>query len=196
MKLLRCALVLFSLLAPFTVVPSALAQTAVYGTVDVHEFGLTGGGYGNGSFKPANGSITGGAFYTFPSQSRFKAGIDGRFLYGPGYNGGSAYTGALRVGFVPNRNPLRPYFQIGGGVARTQLHQTICSGFACNTTTSEATGGVLQLDFGLDIRVSEHFDIRAFDYGADAGSSNGDAHPAVAFLGAGVVYHFHPIAHT
>jgi hypothetical protein len=194
MKLLRCVPVLLFLLAPF-LAPSLKAQTSVYGTANIQEFGFTGANYGNGSYKPANGSITAGAFYTFPSSSRFKAGIDGRFLYGPGFNGGSAYTGALRVSFVPNRNRLRPYFQLGGGVVRTQRKQTICSGFACNTTTSEVTGGALQLDFGLDIRVTERFDIRAIDYGADAGSSGNDARPAVGFFGAGVVYHFRPITH-
>jgi hypothetical protein len=193
MKLLRCVPVLLFLLAPFFA-PSLKAQTAVYGTANIQEFGFIGGDNGNQSYKPANGSINVGVFYTFPSPSRLKAGIDGRVLYGPGYNGGSAYTAALRVGFVPNRNRLRPYVQLGGGVARTQLHQTICSGFACNTTTSEATGGVLQLDFGLDIRVSEHFDVRAIDYGADAGGSSVNSVDGV-FVGAGVVYHFRPITH-
>ena len=170
------------------------AQTSVYGAVALEGFGFTGGGYGSGgSFKGDTGGVIGGAFYTFPSSSRFKAGIDGRITYGAGYKGGQAYTGALRVGFVPNHNPLRPYFQIGGGVASTQLTQTtVCSGFSCSTSTNRVTSGVAQIAFGLDVRLNEHFDIRAFDYGADAGSSNGSAHAAAAFLDAGVVYHFHP----
>src|SRR6185437_3256567 len=43
-------------------------------------------------------------------------GIDGRFSYGLGARGGTSATAAFRVGFVPHYNPLRPYFQIGGGV--------------------------------------------------------------------------------
>lgn len=155
-------------------------------------FGFTGGGYGNGTFKPGSGGPIVGVFYTFPSGSRFKAGVDGRISYSPGYNGGSAYTGALRASFVPNKNRLRPYFQIGGGVASTQLHQTFCSGFSCGTTTSSVTNGVLQLDFGLDIRATPNLDVRAIDYGADAGTAGNSAHAGVGFIGAGVVYHFNP----
>jgi hypothetical protein len=58
----------------------------------------------------------GGGFYNFPIQSRLTAGIDGRMSYGLGTRGGVSVTGALRVGFVPKVNPLRPYFQLGGGV--------------------------------------------------------------------------------
>src|SRR5215469_13550777 len=85
-------------------------------------------------------------------------------MFSPGYDGGRAYTGALRVSFVPNHNRLRPYFQIGGGVASTQLFQTVCNRFTCGGTTNRVTNGVLQLDFGLDIRTTNHMDIRAFDW--------------------------------
>lgn len=154
-------------------------------------FGFTGENYPGGAFKPHTGGLTAGAIYTFPSASRFKAGLDGRVSVSPGYNGGEAYTGALRASFVPNRNRFSPFFQIGGGVASTQLRQTYCSGFTCGTNTSRVTNGVLQLDFGVDIRATPRVDIRA-DYGADAGTSNGPAKTGVGFLNTGVVYHFSP----
>ena len=161
----------------FTFVTAISAQTSIYGTVAAADFGFTGNNYPNGvSFKPRTAGLIGGAFYTFPSASRFKAGIDGRVTFSPSYNGGSAYTGALRAGFVPNHNRLRPYFQIGGGVASTQIHETICNGFTCGVQTNRVTNGVLQLDFGLDIRATDHLDVRAFDWGADAGTSNGSTH--------------------
>ncbi len=158
----------------------------------LNDFGFSGGNYGSGSFKGDSGGLTGGAFYTFPSSSRFKAGIDGRVSFSPGYKGGSAYTGAFRVGFVPNKNRLRPFFQIGGGLASTQLHETICNGFSCGVTTSRVTNGVAQIDFGLDIRATSRIDIRAFDDGADASGSNGSVKATAAFLNFGVVYHLSP----
>jgi len=54
------------------------------------------------------------------------------------------------------------------------------------------TNAVLQLDFGLDIRATNHMDVRAFDWGAAAGSSRGSAHAGMGYFSAGMVYHFHP----
>lgn len=190
MSILRRLSIAFVVIGIFTIVTAVPAQTSVYGTVALTRFGFTGNNYPNGtSFKSETGGLIAGAFYTFPSASRWKAGIDGRVTLSPGYNGGSAYTGALRAGFVPNHNRLRPYFQIGGGVASTQIHETIC-GLTCGVTTNRVTNGVLQLDFGLDIRATDHLGIRAFDWGADAGTSNGNTHAGLGFFAAGVVYHF------
>ena len=185
----RFSAALLVLLA-FTFVQTSSAQTAVYGSVMYDRFGFDGSNYHGVSYKTANAGVIGGAFYTFRSSSRFKAGLDGRITYGPGYNGGSAYTGAFRVSFVPNHNPLRPYFQLGGGVVSTQLAETTCDGFSCGTTNNRITNGALQLAFGLDIRATPHVDIRAFDYGADADGSNGPTRAAAGFLDAGIVYHF------
>lgn len=190
MKLLRSALVSLCIL-PLSAALSAPAQVSAYGAVGVAAFGFTGANYSSGgSFKGDTGALIGGAFYTFPSSSRFKAGIDGRVTFSPGYKGGSAYTGALRVSFVPNHNRLRPYLQVGGGVTSTQLHETIC-GLECGTLTYRITNGVAQLDFGLDVRMTDHLDVRALDYGADAGSGKGNTDAAAVFLDAGIVYHFH-----
>ena len=189
MALLKSTRLLVLVLA-LLVSSAALAQTAVYGSVMYDKFGFTGADYSSGgSFKPATGGVIGGAFYTFPSQSRFKAGLDARVTYSPGYKGGQAYTGALRVSFVPTHNPLRPYLQLGGGVASTDLNSTVCS-FSCSTSQNRVSNGVAQIVFGLDVRATSHIDVRAFDYGADAGSGSGPAHAAVGFLDAGIVYHF------
>ena len=187
LRRLSCVFIALSFLA---LTRTSFAQASVYGSAMVTDFGFTGTNYPNGtSIKPDTGGIIGGAFYTFPSPSRFKAGIDGRITYSPGYNGGSAYTGALRVSFIPNHNRLRPYFQIGGGVASTQIHYTICA-FTCGTTTNRLTNGVVQIVFGLDVRATHHVDIRAFDYGADAAPGKAPAQAGAGFFDTGVVYHF------
>ena len=194
MKSIRC---IAALLAFFCLLPThrASAQTSVYGSAMFDAFGGTGDYYGNGEFKGDTGGFIAGAFYTFPSASRFKAGIDGRITYSPGDKGGSAYTGALRVSFVPNHVRLRPYFQLGGGVVKTDLSTVTCDSENCYGAVVHATSGAAQIVFGLDVRLTDHLDLRAIDYGADAGSSNGGPHAALAFLDAGVIYHFHPITH-
>ena len=174
-------------------IATARAQVSVYGTAAYDIFGFTGGNYGNGDFKPATGGVMAGVFYTFPSPSRFKAGVDGRITYSPGYNGGSAYTGALRVSFVPHHNRLRPYLQLGGGVVTTELNEAVETSFGVGELSTRVTSGALQLDFGLDVRLNDHIDVRAIDYGADAGGSGSNTHAAAAFLSAGIVYHFHPM---
>lgn len=162
----------------------------MYGSVMYDRFGFNGANYNGVSYKPGTGGVIAGAFYTFPSASRFKAGMDGRLTFSPGYNGGRAYTGAFRFSFVPNHNRLRPYAQIGGGVASTDGPQTVCYGSPCGTTAGRITNGVLQLAFGLDIRATSHLDVRAFDYGADADGSNGPTRVGLGFLDAGLVFHF------
>jgi hypothetical protein len=92
---------------------------------------------------------------------------------------------------VPHRNRLRPYLQLGGGVVSTQLDSTVCNGTSCSVATSRITSGVLQLAFGLDIRLTQHLDLRALEYGGDAGGGNAGTTAAMGFLDAGIVYHFH-----
>ena len=116
MRAIRCA----ALLAFFCLLLThkASAQTRVYDSAMFDAFGGTGDFYGYGEFKGNTGGLIAGAFYTFPSAGRFKAGIDGRITYSTGDKGGSAYTGAFCVSFVPNHVRLRPCFQIGGGVVK------------------------------------------------------------------------------
>lgn len=186
MKLLRSTLGVVCL----AFASAAHAQFSTYATVSATPFGFSGANYNGVSFKAETGSFTVGTFYTFPSSSRFKAGIDARYLYGPGYNGGQAFNAALRVAFVPTQNRLRPYLQIGGGVVHTDLNETYCSGFSCGTFHQGITNGVANIDFGLDIRLTPSVDWRAIDYGAAAAGSNGATRAGLGWIGTGAVYHF------
>ena len=119
----RLCLLAFSLgIALLTLFASAAeAQVSAYGMVGLSRYGFSyqGDSY---SFKDDTASLRGGAFYTFPIHSRLTAGIDGRVLYAPASYGGTTADVALRVGFVPMRNRLRPYFEIGGGVVSSVIN--------------------------------------------------------------------------
>jgi hypothetical protein len=143
-----------------------------------------------------SGGIGGGAFYNFPIKSRVTVGIDVRGSDSFGKSGGDAFSASFRIGFVPHKVRLRPYFQIGGGVVSapyTEVH-AIC-GLSCNVTTTNerATNGAALIAFGLDIRLTRSFDLRALEYGAEAGGNASSTHfiSEFGFLSTGVVYHFH-----
>lgn len=153
-------------------------------------FGFSGDNYPSGpSLKPRTDGFSAGAFYMFPSVSFFKTGLQGRVTSSAGYNGGKSYTGGIRASFAPRHFFLRPYVQFGGGVASTQLHESIC-GLGCSQTMQQIIGGVVQMGGGLDIHINRQFDVRAFDYEADKGGSRGLTSPAVRSFSGGVVYHF------
>lgn len=171
-------LVLFSLLTPTKTVN---AQASAYGAVALENFCTNASS--QTSCKSDTVGLIGGGFYNFPIQSRVTVGIDGRVSYGPGTRGGMSATAALRVGFVPNRNPLRPYFQLGGGVVSSSGHDP--------RQASRYTSGALQLAFGLDLRLTNSIDWRVAELGGAAGAGSG-ANPAAgtAYLNTGIVYHF------
>jgi hypothetical protein len=169
---------LFVLLLPTQTIH---AQTSVYGTVAATNFCLNSSSYTN--CKSATLGFLGGGFYNFPIQSRLTAGIDGRMSYGLGTRGGISVTSALRIGFVPTRNPLRPYFQLGGGVVSStgsDPHQA-----------TRKTSGALQFAFGLDIRLTNSIDLRALEIGGVAGAgSSSNPSASTSYSNTGVVYHF------
>ena len=174
------------------VAPNAIqAQASVYLSPALTGF-ATGTGSNLNFINRSAGFIAGG-FYDFPIQSRVTVGIDFRTVLGPGTMGGDFTGAALRVGFVPHYVILRPYFQIGGGVVTTTVKNYVqISGNSFTLIPSQRfTNGAAELDFGLDIRLTEHFDLRAIDYGAAAGASSTN-NVGMAFLGAGVVYHLKP----
>jgi len=184
--LTRLCLVVFSLgIALLTLCGSAAeGQISVYTMVGLSRYGFSyqGDSY---SYKDDTASFGGGAFYNFPIHSRLTAGIDGRVLYGPASYGGTTADVALRVGFVPTRIRLRPYFEIGGGV--------VSSVIAPGVTPQRITNGAAEFLGGLDIRLTDSVDLRAVEWGAAAGAaSNNGTTSAVGFLDAGFVYHFHP----
>jgi hypothetical protein len=162
---------------------SAQAQVSAYVMGALTSYGFS---YQNNSYHfPVDAaSLGGGAFYNFPIRSRLTAGIDGRVLYGPGSYGGTTATAALRIGFVPKRVRLRPYFELGGGVVSARLNT--------GDSTEYVTNGAGELLFGLDVRLTDSIDLRAIDYGVAAGGTNNDTTSALEFLGAGFVYHFRP----
>ncbi|SNS91902.1 hypothetical protein SAMN05421770_10372 [Granulicella rosea] len=175
-------------------IPAAHAQYAVYGTASLTGYGFNDGN-GNTAFKKDSGGPTGGVFYNFPIQSRLSAGIDARATYSPGNNGGTAELVGLRIGFVPHKVRLRPYFQIGGGVVSSSEQQTVYhysptgayTGYTLQST--RYTSGAAEILFGLDVRLTDSFDLRALEWGAAAGASSVNS-PSVAFVNTGVVYHF------
>ena len=167
-RCLTSLLVLFFLIFPKQ---NAVAQTSVYGSVALVNYGV------NSTYKSDTGGLIGGGYYNFPIQSWLTAGIDVRGSFGIGSGGGALGAGALRIGFVPEHVALRPYFQLGAGVVTTTFH---------NGDVVRHTGGGLELAGGLDIRLNDSFDLRAIELGAVAGPNAGSA-----FLDGGIVYHLH-----
>ena len=138
------------------------------------------------NFNNDTASMGGGAFYNFPIHSRLTAGIDGRVLYGPASRGGTSADAALRIGFVPAKVRLRPYFEIGGGVVSASINP--------GAGSQRVTNGALEFLSGLDIRLTDSIDFRGIEYGAAVGSSSNGRAAGVAFLDSGIVYHFRPAA--
>jgi hypothetical protein len=186
MKLSRLVLLAFLALSPLFAA-TAKAQTSVYASLDATQYGFSSGNTGTFSYSPGSGTYSyykagvgfeGSATYLFPSRSRLKAGIDLRGMDSPGTRGGAGGFGALRIAFVPNRNPVSPYFQIGGGVLSTTVVSS-SPGFP----RVRINGGALDLNFGLNIRVNSNFAVRALEIGGLAGSN-----VAFSSIGAGVIY--------
>lgn len=180
-------LAVFGFVASAACVLPASAQLSGYATVAATDYGYTlNSAFSNGNygFKGLSGGLLAGGTYNFAIQSRVTVGLDVRGDYAPGSKGGEFFATDLRVGFVPKKNPLRPFFGLGGGVVTTG-HTTNLF----NSATRSTSGGLL-IDLGLDVRLTEHFDYRVLDYGAIAGSTVG-----TGFIATGVVYHFSPGGH-
>jgi hypothetical protein len=184
----RTSLVL-ALLSAFTLPRAAKAQTSVYGAATLTGYGFTTSNNSAISFNSDSGGLTLGAFYNFPIQSRLTAGIDGRLEKSFAHKGGFNTTVALRIGFVPKKVRLRPYFQLGGGVAHSSYDSfNIANPNAPNS--NGVTSGVFQFLIGLDVRLTHSFDWRALEYGADAPVSGG-IQTGLGFIDTGLVYHLH-----
>jgi hypothetical protein len=158
----------------------AHAQVSAYGIVGVNDFGFS--SQGNANYYSDTAGVGGGVFYNFPIRSRVTVGLDGRVLYGPGTYGGTTADVALRIGFVPSVNRLRPFLAIGGGIVSAVINP--------HFDPVRYTNGALELLGGLDIRATDTIDIRAVELGAAAGGSTTGTASGVGFLDAGVVYHF------
>ena len=186
-RFLSAALVVFAL---FVFARTTPAQTAFYATGASTTFGFAGQSYTNGiELKPRTSGFIAGVFYTLPSFTRIKAGLDGRYTFAPGYNGGKAYTAAIRISFIPEHFLLRPYGEFGGGVASTQLRQSLCNVSGCTQSTTQISSGLARFGAGLDIHVNRLFGIRAIDYQYDTAGRAGITHPAMQSISAGLVFH-------
>jgi hypothetical protein len=176
----RCLLAFFILLALATPLMSQ-SQVSIYGTVATtnHGYTLNNGSLSNGGDHFGFGA---GGTYNFPIQSRLTAGIDVRGGISPGSTGGASGAVSFRVGFVPHRNLLRPYFQIGGGFVTSKV-------YSFGGSSQTVTAGSADLAFGLDVRITPSFDLRLIELEGAAGRS-GSTGAGVGKLSTGVVYHF------
>ena len=183
----------FCLFALFAAAETAQAQISVYGTAALTDYGFFNSSYT--LIKSDSGGFIAGMFYNFPIQSRLTAGIDGRGSYSFGPRGGTSAAVSLRIGFVPERVVLRPYFQIGGGFVSSTLTFQQANGDAFQGLTLRPTrysSGGAEFVLGLDIRLTKSFDLRAFELGAiEGGGSGASTGVGSGFANAGVVYHFH-----
>ncbi|MDQ2834983.1 MAG: hypothetical protein M3Y50_14835 [Acidobacteriota bacterium] len=173
----------------------ALAQTSVYGSIALVDYVFQNNG--SSASKGNTGGLIGGMFYNFPIQSRLTAGVDVRGSYGFNSLGGALATAALRIGFVPHRVVLRPYFMLGGGVVTSTFSGRNITGPAEQGLTAEPkrfTSGAAEFAVGLDIRLNPSFDLRAVELGAAAGGT--DQSVGSAFLDAGLVYHLPQRSHN
>ena len=189
-RLRSCSLVILSLLL-FDPTYTLSAQTSLYGAVALNNYVLY--NHGDNAAKSDTVGFLGGVFYNFPIQSRLTAGIDVRGGYGVGARGGALGAAALRIGFVPTRVILRPYFEIGAGVVTSTFTSKQITGPAIQGLTSQPTrftSGGAEFACGLDFRLTDSLDLRAVELGAAA--SGGSPSVGSAFLDAGLVYHLHP----
>jgi hypothetical protein len=191
MNVFRYVTPLLCLFALFAPTQSSQAQVSVYGTAALTDFGLFKSS--SSAFKSDSGGFVAGMFYNFPIDSRLTVGIDGRGSYSFGPRGGTSAAASFRIGFVPERVVLRPYFQIGGGVVSSTFNTGQITGSVTQGLTSQPTrftSGVLELAVGLDIRLTNSFDLRAFELGAAASGSASSTNVGSGFLDGGIVYHF------
>lgn len=170
------------LLAVLRLSPSAGAQVSVYGTGAIATYALKPVNSSSYSFKSDAPGFVIGAFYNFPIASRVTVGLEGRLAESPGAKGGTASAIAFRVGFVPHHVPLRPYFEIGGGVLSTSTNAELVND---QVRAGSYTNGAAIIAFGLDVPVAHSIDIRVLDIGSEAGGSSG-----AVYADTGIVFHF------
>jgi hypothetical protein len=184
MKILRS--VLLSSLLLFLASLTAQAQFSVYGTVGVTDYGTAVSGSSfiiNGDFFGGGGGVT----YIFPRDSRLTLGIDAREYVTPAIHGGSTGVASFRIGFVPHKVPLRPYFQLGGGYVSAKVVESF--------NPKPINIGAVGIGFGLDVPVSRHIDLRLPEVESTAGVSSAKSAGTASFA-IGVVYHFRPVGQT
>jgi hypothetical protein len=164
--------------------PSAKAQLSVYATASLTNYGQT----VNSSplvISRDLGGVACGAMYLFPLSERLTLGIDARGAFAPAATGGEKAFVAARFGFVPHRNPVRPYVQVGvGSITAKYLRTTNVVGAGSVTTVA------FDIALGLDVRLTPTLDWRAIEIESGAGEK-GSEQSGSASVSTGIVYHFH-----
>lgn len=179
------------------------AQFAVYGTITGERLSgincldpqgrcaATGG-----EVKPFGGTF--GAFYDFKTAGPVRLGVDARTsvmnsnkradLYSSSAYGVRHYTalGGVRATFATPMKVLRPYAEVAGGFARSNLQVDAAS----NYDPTKAYRNFSQVEglVGLDLALFPMLDIRAIEFGA--GEMFGPSSHSVQSIGAGLVFHF------
>jgi hypothetical protein len=190
-RLASIAACLLVLTFPFV----ASAQVSVYAAPALTDFVFFNNG--NRADKGITGGLLAGAFYNFPHHGRLASGIDARVSGGFGAEGGTTILAAYRLSFVPRHARLRPYLQAGGGaVTSTVAINQVAGAITAKLSAQPAryTNGTVELAAGLDIRLNDSFDLRAFELHGAVPAADSNTAVGSASLGAGLVYHFrkHP----
>ena len=185
---MRCPFAL--LLALIVCVPAAAhAQVAAYLTYSPVEFDYFNG---SGSTPVSNSGIVqgvgGGVTIDHLHEGRFHTAVDLRASFNSKtyYRGG---TGAAdyRIAFIPKRVALRPFVQLGVGFVTAHDPS---SNYLKGPSTTDA---VLDLAFGLDIRLTPRVDLRLLEIGGAAPFRRGtNSSPTIGagVISTGAVYHF------
>jgi len=164
------------------------AQVAVYGLAtftavedipagtDLLIFTTTTAYLTNSATRPG---FAGGALADIPHSGRFAVGLDLRETVSSGTTGGSLFTAAARLALVPRYSRMRPYALLGGGAASG--HSPIFSGGGFTGPTLASSNGVFVYGFGMDVRLTHSFDLRAID--VLIANGHGPASTTPGFLG-------------
>jgi Outer membrane protein beta-barrel domain len=176
--------VVFSLLALIVLsLPTAAhAQFSVYGTISTSDYGYAFNREPliiSGDFAAYSGGLT----YTFPHDGRLALGVEYRESVTPVIHGGSTGTASFRIGLVPRKVRLRPYFQVGGGYVYAKIPTFGPTGSESVTVGSFGFGG------GLDLRITQRVDWRIIEIESVAGVTSAKSAGTASF-GTGAVYHF------
>jgi len=123
--------------------------------------------------------FAGGALADIPHSGRFAVGLDLRETVSSGTTGGSLFTAAARLALVPRYSRMRPYALLGGGAASG--HSPIFSGGGFTGPTLASSNGVFVYGFGMDVRLTHSFDLRAID--VLIANGHGPASTTPGFLG-------------
>jgi hypothetical protein len=148
-------------------------------------YGMGTGGRESGSGVATDGAFTawggtGGIYDDFVHLGPARLGADGRFFIEN--SGNSAYGNKLSGGLAGGRLdvglplvPLRPYVQAEVGAASSNN----------GTNPSKMTGFAYQVQFGLDVTIFPHLDLRG-EYGAGQIFLSGNS-PGLQQFGGGLV---------